>query len=178
MALAAGNLPEFHAHLDICPQCRAELTWLKKYPVAGRIALADPPEGWVEKAVSLAAPPQTVSEKLRKLVGTLVFDSWLLPLPVAARGLPMEHRRLRFEAEHIQFDLRAERRAEGWSFVAQVTSPVGAVKVLRTGRKHLTPDANGVFQWTDRQPPRKVTLHIDDLVLELPQLTWKPPRRP
>lgn len=151
---------------------------MQKYPLAGRLPLTEPPASWVAKAIELASPAIGAIEKLRKLVGKLVFDSWVLPLPVTARGLPPENRRLRFEAEQIMFDLRAERHPGGWSFVAQATSPSGLVREMRTGRKRLRPDENGIFQWTDRQPPRKVTLQIDDVLLELPELTWKPPRRP
>ncbi len=161
-------------HVAECVECRELVELLRVFQVAGKLHLPDAPAGWTEKAAAIAQG-QSLGEKVRAIVARLAFDSWAMPQAVGVRGSSIESdRRLRFEASELLFDLRAEEQAKGWAFVAQVRK-AGAPVVVVADTKKLLPDPAGLYQWSSSRPPRKITLRSDDLVVELPELSWKKP---
>ena len=83
-----------------------------------------------------------------------------------------DHRRIEFDAADIHLSLRAERNNDGWALIAQVEGAEGEVAELKCGRHTHCPDENGLFQWVSKRPPRKMTLQINDKLIELPELKW------
>ncbi len=152
---------------------------LRAFDMAGEIPLQDAPNGWIKRAAAIADKPG-LSEKIRRLTARLVFDSWTLPQPAGVRGTyNADHRRLRFEAAGLNFDIRAERHKHGWECVAQVSGSTAEKTPLRlhVGRKHILPDSGGLYQWSVKTPPKKLTFSYDDTIIDLSGLTWTRPRK-
>ena len=179
---AKKRTPEIDEHLQACHECQELFSLLVNYDVAGKLRLPDAPAGWIAKAIAVGEPVSAIAaaaNKVRTLVAALVFDSWASPQPVGVRG---EHtsadRRVRFETDDFTFDLRAEQQNNNWAFVAQVVSkgPTSPNISLQADRKELHVDSSGLYQWTGNRPPKKITLKSDDLLIEIPELSWKKPR--
>lgn len=163
----------YSGHLCDCAECRDLVELLRLYgTMAGRLPLIDAPESLIKKAVAIA---QTES-RLRTVVESiaeLLFDSWLSPAQVGVRGPDdLGHRRIRFKTVDGVFDMRAERRKSGWSFVARLGSS-GQPPLLMAGRKKVTPDATGFYQWHSACPPKKLSLCSEKSQVVLPELVWK-----
>lgn len=171
--------PSVTEHLKRCSACRELFDLLAEYPVAGELLLAPAPSGWIERAASLMAPG-SIGATVRKLLARVSFDSWAVPSAVGVRSLGggME-RRLRFKAESLVFDLRAEKGTEGWNFVAQVRSEgtPAPVAELRAGRTVIPTNPNGLYHWSSKHPPAKLSLYVNGTQIELPEVPWKT-RRP
>lgn len=164
-----------NGHVAECVECRELIELLRVFQVAGKLHLPDAPAGWTERAVAIGQG-HSLGEKVRATVARLAFDSWAMPQAVGVRGSSVESdRRLRFETSELLFDLRAEQQAKGWAFVAQVRK-AGTPVVILADKKKLLPDHTGLYQWSSTRPPRKITLRSDDMVVELPELTWKKPQ--
>jgi hypothetical protein len=152
---------------------------LQVFDLTGRLPLTDAPEAWVKRAIAITGEPG-LTRKIKRLTARLVFDSWTLPQPAGVRGIyAADHRRLRFEADGLSVDIRAERQKRGWECVAQVSGKVAGKTplLLHLGRKQLSPDASGLYQWSVKTPPTKLTFSFDDTVIELSGLTWIRPRK-
>lgn len=168
---------QFKGHLSGCAQCQAELAMLGTYRVAGKLGLPEPPLGWVEKAIALASARQSIAGAARRLVAALTFDSWSLPAPAGVRGLaPLTQRRLRLEADGVALEIRAEKKAHQWNFVAQ--TKCGDMKncSLLASSTHLQADKDGFFQWSSKTPPRSLILTVGARVIEIPEISWKMPK--
>jgi hypothetical protein len=175
IALARKLPNSTNQHVSECAECREEVELLRKFNMAGHSRLQDAPAGWVERAVVLAQRQHSL-ERFRNTVAALVFDSWATAQPVGIRGqASIGERRMRFEADQVAFDLRAERLPGAWAFVAQVTCTSIPPKgfALSIDRKELAADAVGFFQWTGGRPPKRILLRSDDLEIEIPELSWK-----
>lgn len=167
----------YQAHLDSCAECRNELKLLARYVVAGKVALPEPPEVWVTKAIALAVPKPSLAKRLGAIIAELTFDSWSLPAPAGVRGMaPLTQRRLRFTAEPVTLEIRAEKKTQQWSFVAQTGGVSPEKCVLEVAGAKLRADAEGFIQWTSKTPPRSLILTAGDLVIEAPELSWKKPK--
>jgi hypothetical protein len=171
--LKAARKEATYKHLDECQECREAAEMLRQFLVAGNIPLQKPPGGWTEKAVAIAhAKPHARKKKFAELV----FDSWAVARPVGVRGSEsLTDRRLRFESKELLFDLRAEKKKSGWSFIAQVHSLSERYKHSRIqiGKDIIDQDAVGIFQWSSPKPPKKIHLLINDSVVEIPELVWR-----
>lgn len=166
-------------HLAACEECREAVRLLQVFHVAGELPLDNAPEGWIKRAAAIADKPG-IPEKVKRLTARLVFDSWTLPQPAGVRGTyNADHRRLRFEAGGLDFNIRVERYKGGWACIAQVTGSAAEKTPLRlhVGRGHLLPDSGGLYQWSAKSPPKKLTFSFDDSVIELSGLTWTRPRK-
>lgn len=177
MALVKKNKGKLTGHAAGCDECREALELLKKFPVAGRLPLADAPAGWVNKAVALAAR-RSILKELSKTMAELVFDSWKMPLPVGIRGQgALEHRRLQFKTAEMVFDISAERTKSHWNFLARTGGKFKSSPVLVADTDEYYPDEDGIYQWTKKKPPKRVIFKMSDMVIELPELDWKNPQK-
>lgn len=169
--LARAGAGVGHPHLAECGECREVYEVLAKFhPVAGRDPLPVPPPLLVKAAKAIGR--RSAKERLKELVANLVFDSWASPVPVGVRGPAVEsNRRVHFAVDDITFELRAEKRASGWSFVAQCSAKEPFV--LRADGDVLAADNLGVYQWQASRPPRHLSLHSLSRRIQLPGLKWK-----
>lgn len=159
-------------HLKDCPECRQELELLKAFPVAGQLPLPDAPTGWIEKAAALGKRTGVLGT-LKTLVAELTFDSWKIPQPVGVRGESLlDQRRLRFEAENINIDIRAEHTDEGWVFIGQVSGAEMGEADLKVGKKTVHPDRHGFYQWSSKTPPGALSLRAGENSIKLPKIKW------
>lgn len=173
---ARGQKVSANAHLGECADCRELVGLFHTFMVAGKLHLPDAPVGWVAKAAAIGTN-SSLTEKVRSFVARVVFDSWAMPQPLGVRGESVENdRRLRFESDDVRLDLRAEKQANGWAFVAQVKGSSDSPIQIEADKKKLLPDSAGLYQWSGSRPPRKITLRSDEFVIELPELTWKKPQ--
>lgn len=173
IAAATGLRSRFASHLDVCSDCRKSVEMLAAFPVAGRLPLPSPPAAWVALAKSI---PQRPSGKpfLERLMATLTFDSWLSPVPSGVRGQGIAgERRACFKADSWIVDLRAEKRKDHWSMVAQLAGEPQTDTELMIGKRTFRSDSQGIFQWTSLKPPLKMTIRIGDKLIVLPELPWK-----
>jgi hypothetical protein len=167
----------FTEHLKVCKECAKAVDLLTRYPVSGCLQLPDPPSGWVSKAIEIPRA-RSMSASLRQLVGALVFDSWLAPAVAEVRGVGSHgNRRLKFEAEDIALDMRAEDHGANWSFVAHVSGPAVGESVIRCDGREMNPDAHGLFQWESPRPPKKLSVQTPLVTMEISSIRWKKPSK-
>jgi hypothetical protein len=177
-AAKTEELPK-SGHLAKCRQCRDEVQLLREYDMANQKPLPNAPRAWIKKAIDIAAG-MGAGEKIRRLLARVVFDSWQTPYPVGVRGEEaLSDRRIRFEAENISFDLRAEKYEKNWAFVAEVSGRdiAGSDLILEADSKKYIPGEGGLYQWTSRRAPKKILLHSRNSIIELPELKWQKSRR-
>ncbi len=171
--------PTVLSHVKTCAACRELFELLGAYPVAGELALTTAPSAWIDRAAELAHR-SSPAEAVKRLLARLSFDSWSLPAAVGVRSLASEtERRLRFDTEQLTFDLRAEKQSQGWDFIAQIAENASSASIveLRAGRTVIPVDRRGFYQWSSKRPPARLTLRIDDMLIELPEVTWKTKNR-
>lgn len=165
-------------HITSCPECRQALELLQAYDFCGSAPLPDPPAAWTEKAAAIMKPSKS-SRKVRAMVARLVFDSWAMPQALGVRGgSSLDERRLRFEAEGISLDLRAEKSQKEWAFVAQIVDKTGtgATPTLEVDSKPLPAASGSLVQWTSARPPTRISIRSADLVVHTPELKWRKSR--
>jgi hypothetical protein len=162
-------------HMKTCDDCQRLVYLVKEYYVIGNKILPDAPESLINKVKSLI---KTLGIKERSSIhlARLTFDSWSMPQPIGVRDeSSMNSRRIRFEAEEIILDIRAEQQKEGWAFVAQINddSPSASENILKVGKKKLHVDPDGLFQWTSKTPPKIISIQTAVKVIKLPEISWK-----
>jgi len=174
---AAGKDQEMTGHLRTCEDCREAVSLLRAFRMAGRLALPEPPAGWVTAASEI--PKRTGRTKtLAQVKALLTFDSWLSPHLVGVRGLKTTtERRICFEAGAYLLDLRAEKRPEGWRMVAQLAGEKADQAELVAGRRVVPADPGALFQWSSARPPSEISVRVGDQNIKVPRLSWKRPRK-
>ncbi|SYZ72545.1 hypothetical protein TRIP_C20660 [Candidatus Zixiibacteriota bacterium] len=177
--IEVGRKPEKERprHLSECDDCRMALEFLIRFPVAGQLPLADAPSGWINKAVAIAEQKRT-ADIITGVLAKLIFDSWTMSEPVGVRGQgAIEHRRLRYEAAGIIFDMRAEQGPGEWHMVARAEGAIKAAPVLLIGKNSHFANADGLYQWSAKRPPRNIRLKSDEGIIKFPELSWKKTRK-
>jgi len=148
------------------------MQYLQRFPMAGRPPLVDPPSSWINRAAAIPVMRST-ARAIRRPTAKLSFDSWVLPEPVGVRGdATLDHRQMRFELDDRGFELRAEKVASGWEFVARFEGTIDGEVHLRHGRTTVWPNNRGIFQWSAKRPPRTLSIYTEGKVIELPKLIW------
>ncbi|MDF1545363.1 MAG: hypothetical protein P1R58_09700 [bacterium] len=172
LALIQGSSRAAEKHVSECDDCRTAYELLAEYGRTDGVHLSEPPSSWVKRAVAIYGSGSAPQVK-KRLVAHQVFDSWVSNSLVGVRGrATTDHRRVEFEAAGIHLSLRAERQTDGWSLIAQVKGNDNEPAELRCSRRKHCPDDDGLFQWVSKRPPRTITLHVGDRLIELPELKW------
>jgi hypothetical protein len=177
MQAAARENQPMTGHLSSCDACKQAVELLRLFPMAGRIPLAQPPQAWVKRAMSI--PDRTlIAPAVTRLKALLTFDSWLSPQPVGVRGCDTcSERRICCEAGPYLVDLRAEKRKDGWRMIAQLGGENAEQAELSTGRMTIPADRGALFQWSSSRPPGAIHIRVGEQEIELPKLSWKRSRR-
>ncbi len=177
VALANDKDAHRSKHIRECPDCRCELEMLTEFKVASRVRLSEPPTSWINKA-AMIMPEKAIDRIARRLTAKLTFDSWLMPEPIGVRGIgTTERRQMRFETDGRVIDLRAEHDRRGWNIVAQLSGKTGAYGELRHGTAVCYPDDDRIYQWEAKRPPSKLSIRVDDDIIEIPDLKWTMPAK-
>ncbi len=114
------------------------------------------------------------SSKSRQIAGRVGFDSWATAA-VGLRDIDAGHvRHLQFEAGPIKVELVAERRSDGWEFVARVyaKNAVAHEFVLEAGRRRILPHADGFYLWNSKSLLRKLRLIAVDRQISFGGIKW------
>ena len=168
--MAKGKLT---GHLADCAECRDYVLMLRSLNATNRLPLADAPKAWIDRAAALAESEGALKRTVR-ILADLIFDSWTVPHPIGVRGqTATDQRRLQFETPELTFDLHAERRDTDWAFVAQASGTQAEMTGLKVGNKTVVPDSGGMYQWSSKQPPKRISLITERAVIDLPELVWK-----
>jgi hypothetical protein len=162
--------------LRTCDECREWVNLFRIFDIAEYEPLPDAPPVWIDRAISLMTDTKVI-KKIRHFVADLAFDSWVMPHPVGVRGINhFDHRRIRFEKNDVIFDIRVEHRDRDWSFVGQVISGLDINFILKMETTAIFADSSGLYQWSGKKPPKKMSLHSSDFIIEIPELKWKKSR--
>ena len=142
-----------------CGACRErvrELGWLVELMRLDRVP--DPPPALRARALRVfeAPPPRPAPARATARPAVLIFDSWLQPLPAAARRAVGETRRLRFTLGTDVLELESEIESlEARALRGRLHAPdpsLHQVEVVVGGERFSTrPDAGGAFAF-DRVP--------------------------
>lgn len=162
-----------------------EFQLLSLFQFAGLAPLDQAPQELLTKARALAnitagQKIKQVSSGIRELLGTVSFDSWVMPLRVGVRGASgLDERRLRLEASGITLDLRAEKSGSGWDFVGRLSGPLAENEefVAHIGSKKVKRGGADFYQWSSARPPRSVTLRSLNTIITFPDLSWTKPEK-
>ena len=109
-----------------------------------------------------------------QIAGRIRLDSWA-GSAVGLRDIDDGHvRHLQFEAGSIKVELVAERRTNGWEFVARVytRSAVAHEFVVEAGRKRILPQADGFYLWNSKALLRNLRLISLDRQIDFGGITW------
>lgn len=174
IANAAADPRPYQKHLDRCPSCRLKLE-LFQLARAGE-KLVDAPSYAIQQARQIAR--LTRRSVLATLMARLTFDSWAELAPSGVRGLgPEKERRLRFEADDVRFDIRAEKSAGKWTMAAQVKY-LGENKrafQIQAGSKRISQRSDNFYIWSETRPPKSLRLVSPETTIVLPEIVWNEP---
>ncbi len=172
-AIKTGIVP-FEAHLEECPACRKEFDLLREFPVSGQPPLRKPSTQAVDRFAAIPLLYKN-SKNVRHIAGAVTFDSWsqqpLAQLRDAGVGLT---RRICLEAGSTRLEIMAERKRDGWEFVARVyeAERVSSEYVLRVGRQKLLPRSQGFFHWSSKRAPKVLRLASNGVEIDFEGLKW------
>jgi len=172
-ALRDKTVP-FAAHLDRCASCRETFALLKQAVVPGASSLEQPSQAALDRFAVVPLAFES-TRPLSHRSGQVVFDSWQEAGAAAIRDAGIGAvRRLVLQAGAIRLEVVADRRADGWEFVARIyrRETATAAYVLRAGRRRVLPEAQGFYRWQSRRGPRRVTLVESEREIVFEGLSW------
>ena len=111
---------------------------------------------------------------LRQISGRIGLDSWE-GAGIGLRDISDGHvRRLKFEAGPITVELVAERRNDGWEYVARIykKNDVAHEFVLEAGRRRILPHSDGFYLWTSNNLLRGIRLIALDRQIDFGGIQW------
>ena len=111
---------------------------------------------------------------LRRISGRIGLDSWE-GTSVGVRDISDGYvRRLKFDAGPITVELVAERRNDGWEYVARVykKNMVAHEFVLEAGRRRILPHSDGFYLWTSSNLLKGIRLIALDRQIDFGGIQW------
>jgi hypothetical protein len=171
--ITAAKAGDLALRKQLTPDDQLFFDLVAAYPVAGEAPLSSAPAAWIKRAAALADSARQPS-RLARLLGALTFDSWSQQPALGTRSVAAAERRVRFEAEGLKLDLRAELRSGQWHFVARIVAAEqpDSPYTLVANDVEVYPDDNGFYHWSSPNPPATVVLKSDDTTVELAPLSW------
>lgn len=172
-AIKEGRIP-FAAHLDRCSDCRSLYALLQAGAVPGAEPLAQPGEAAMARFRTVPLGFEDVRPSTRRS-GRVAFDSWRAAGAVAIRDVGVgDVRRLVLQAGKVSLEVVADRRADGWEFVARVYAEkaVSSEWAIRVGRKKLLPGVQGFYRWRSKRGPRSLRLVTAKQEIVFDSLSW------
>ncbi len=139
--LAEGRLPpseaaELRARIAGDPAALAELhAYEELISLMRSDDSVDAPEHVIARAVRLVRPPFPArrSEVMRRILATLLGDSWQTPLAVGLRSDQTMPRSMTYTAEEYDLDLQMTPRIGRWHLRGQVLGPETSGSVILSG---------------------------------------------
>jgi hypothetical protein len=173
--LDSSELRFWTAHIENCKECSEQMEQSRQmHDLMIRDHLENAPQWLMEQAVSIFRKPQVVHKSgVRKVLASLVFDSFAMPMLAGARGV-MDARQLVLRAEAFDIHLKIWGEQEHRHLMGQILSrddsafsDAAKLHLLRNGERLETTatDSLGEFQFRDI-PQGLISLQVD-----LPHLT-------
>lgn len=163
-------------HIAQCQDCRDLAELLCLFDMTGRQTLLDAPQDWITRAVQVACGLKRPSS-MKRVIASLIFDSWAMPQPVGVRGTGIEKsRRMRFHSESITMDIHAEYQDKKWIFTAYIPVNNSRDGHLIIGSRTIPSDSGGFYHWTASKPPVTFYFESRDGIVEFSGLKWKKPK--
>lgn len=170
--LTAARTGDLAVRKQLTPEDQLYFDLAARFDVVGEIPLSSAPAAWIKRAGSLADPQPTRS-RLARLIGKLTFDSWSHQPALGTRSVASAERRVRFEADGLKLDLRAELHSGAWHFVGRiVVQPDEESYRLVANDEEIFADDTGFFHWSSPNPPSTVALVSGNTTVELAALSW------
>lgn len=171
-----GQETVWKQHLDRCSSCRDELRrWREVWTAVKRSHLKSAPEYDLERAFRVFPHrPDESSAKRRCVLAAIIFDSFLDPSLVGARGVTADARQIVLRADELDIHVQIWGERDHRQMLGQMLPRSGRTfaetvqsHLLRDGKKLETRavDDLGEFLFTD-VPEDDLTLQVD-----LPNLT-------
>lgn len=186
---------EMEKHLaQGCKRCNGQVILLQRLreSAAGLRAASEVSDAVMERALAIFPPAPGARPERRRLIASLIFDSFAAPATAGARGGRSGARRLSYRADNVELDLLADfdRRSQTVTITGQLSDritpgaafarvPVQVVSGRKVVRQTVT-DEFGEFQ-LDLVIGKGLTLRVADkaaaLEIDVPLgLLW-PSRR-
>ena len=137
-----GSESDFwRSHIETCVDCRERMTdWTGVHSLLTRRSLRNAPEPLLRVAENLFEQPVRAGRpSIRKMLATLVFDSFAQPGLAGARGAAMAARQMVLRAEGFDIHLRIWAEPPGRKMVGQILARKDGGSVEGT-RLHLLHD--------------------------------------
>lgn len=178
--IAPAERAALAAHLEACPRCAANHTWLVNTTAQMRAdELVDAPQAVVNSAIALFASRTAAGQPglLRRIVAALSFDSGMPQQAFGVRsGLPSA-RQLLLSAEPYEIDLRVAQQSGALVLSGQVLGPCSGGEVELRGPTTARASLNRQCEWT-LSPVAAGTyalvLRLGDAEIVLPELDLSP----
>src|SRR5262245_44993940 len=162
-------------HLETCSDCAQDFRqWQEIAVYLKRSHLVSASQGNLDKVIQIFPPQAAEPTRLRSILATTVFDSFLQPALAGARGGTSTARQLVMRAEEFDIHVKIWGDQDRRQLLGQVL-PRNGKDFVRSGRFHLlrngeriestATDETGEFHFTD-VPEGDLSLQID-----LPNLT-------
>jgi hypothetical protein len=167
---------DLQEHLRVCEECSLALSFLKAFPVSGRLLLVDAPSYVISKAIQI--PIERNKRSIARQIidaATMLFDSWTTPVPVGVRSSVRSSRRLRYSSPHCQLDLQTTRAQQGWDCTARIVSDVATssdLLAIRVDRQRYPVDHSGFVTWKSSRPPQMITVTQGTSVILRAEVVW------
>jgi hypothetical protein len=161
------------SHIKNCHECRT-LVEILRWSLDESGGPFEPPTELLRRQKAI---PQLIASRhpAESLPARLVSDSWGDHPAVAVREAPFGvERRLRFRAVSYVVELVADRRLEGWDFVARVYDGEILTRqfILKVGRRKLVPGRGDCYFWSSKRPPQRLQLLSGELRIDLEKVKW------
>ncbi|HOP07792.1 MAG TPA: hypothetical protein PLF13_10935 [candidate division Zixibacteria bacterium] len=173
-AIETGHVT-FLSHLKECKECRELFRILSEYQPQHTQPLTGSSESTIARVAAI--PLLQSSHRPEQVIqGQATADSWAQLPAMQLREAPVGlERRICFKAGDIMLELSAERRSQGWEFVARVYDKdhISLSWVLKSGRQRFTPEKEGFFFWKAKNPPKSLSLISGKSQIEFDNLSWK-----
>lgn len=172
-AIKSGKVP-FASHLKQCENCRILYDLLVSHGAVDSQKLERPSRIAVHRSALI---PKLVQSRrpARDLPGRVEFDSWAQLPAMQIREAPSDlERRLRLTASGYTLELVADRRGQGWEFVARVYDKerVCTEFILQVGRLKLGTEAHDCYFWSANKPPQRLRLLSPALKIDFGEISW------
>lgn len=163
-------------HLEICPECTQEVGWWRQLEIdLERSHLNSASDQDLQKAIRIYPQrPDGGGSRIRSIMASVVFDTFLQPAVAGSRGSPTSPRQVVMRAEEFDIHIKIWGELERRQMLGQLL-PRSGHDFVRFARFHLlkngerlestTIDEMGEFHFTD-VPEGDLSLQID-----LPNLT-------
>jgi hypothetical protein len=173
--LENGQQTLWKQHLEVCSACAKYLSgWQQFLTTIQQSQLKSPSDQVLERAIHICPEPEERAPRLRRVLAAVIFDSFLEPDLVGARGGSTDMRQLVLQAEDFDIHVQIWNERGHMEILGQMLpwsrehlSDSARFHLLRNSKKLETSAVNdlGEFHFDD-VPEGDLSLQVD-----LPNLT-------